>query len=244
MVLAVALLFGGTRAWAESSQSPLSWRSLKTTEAGALAPRSLGHAIRDSKLVNQAAMEQVELSDARPYGEATTTRALLMRIDAVPVEIANGRRANVTLTVAVDAVTNELICAFTPESQDWVFPVVSSTGIEETVQNVGIVSSPARYSRLRSSLEEVLAALWEGFAVNPARSGQIIIRPRFVEYTRAFRDVEKRIPLHEPCNVWLVEVLGTKITEHELGGRMIPVTTLVANFRDGDLKLMPSVILP
>jgi hypothetical protein len=94
---------------------------------------------------------------------------------------------------------------------------------------------------LQSTLTAVLGALWENFAIDPTKAGQIVIRPRFVTEKVHPKDAHTGEPIVQPpMNVWIVEVLGTVVMRR---GNWLP-TVLVAQFRDGDLKMLIGEVIP
>ena len=215
--------------------SPLSWEELPTTQPSAPASFTppgnvLGAAIE------LRSVRKVAFSDERPYGEDGRRRTVwLARYEAVPVQADSGRRCtSVTLSLAFDAAGGGLLCALTDPAPTWARSPTESKEIESR-GSWNLEVHPAEYENLRSTLTGVLGALWENFAVDPTKAGQIVIRPRFVKEEVHPKNAITGEPIVQPpTNVWFVEVLGTVVMSR---GDWFP-TVLVAQFRDGDLKML------
>ena len=92
---------------------------------------------------------------------------------------------------------------------------------------------PPESATLRSSVVDVLQAIWKDSDANPAQSGQITIRPRQFLRKVTIRDKSGQPIPQVKANGWLVEVLGT-LNGSSHGG---PMNTHLVVFRDGDLAV-------
>jgi hypothetical protein len=222
------------------SRSPISWREVEdlgpSKSAQFSPPRDL---LGTSQ--KPVSVRRVELKDERPYGEAEHRAVWLVRYQAVEVQRLDALSSgSVTLSLAFDVATNELVCAFTEAVESWPQSTLPAVDIASRVSDERTIT-PAHYDDLQSTLPEVLSATWKSSGADPSQSGQIIIRPRFVASRLPAREVNGQlVPVYPPCNVWIVEVLGTVVLKHH--GAFF--TTFVGMFRDGDLEAMPSVTLP
>jgi len=186
------------------------------------------------------------LNDARPYGEAAERVVEIALFDAVPVRSPEAwQSSRVRLSLAFDDRSGALVCAFTEPKSAWVASKTDPASIEGRVLKAGWHTEPA-HGDLTSTLTEVLEALWRRFGVDPATAGQVVIRPRFVtnDYPADEAEGGKLVPRYPPANVWIVEVLGTVVGEKTDHDERRVFTTLVAQFRDGDLESLPSMMLP
>lgn len=179
----------------------------------------------------------MQLEDQRPYGEIPQRMVWLARYEEVRVQTSDGSRgpAVVALSLAFDASTNELLCAFTDPAPRWALPPHPPLNPETHTAKEGWGRAPAHYDELRSTVTEVLGVLWRRYGADPSKAGQIVLRPRFVS-NPTFVKTEDRSPLYPPSNVWVVEVLGTVLIRD-------PFTTLVAHIRDSDLVILPGSLL-
>ena len=186
-----------------------------------------------------ASVKMVELLDEHPYGENGRRTVWLARYELVRVQAPDtSRSAAVALSLAFDTATSDLLCAFTDPAPRWARSTLPPLDPEAHTAEEGWKSSPAHYEELRSTLTEVLAVLWKRSGVDPSKTGQIVIRPRFVANPNFVNTVD-RSPLYPPANVWIVEVLGTVVMRRHFLGQEHLLTTLVAHVRDGDLKVLP-----
>jgi hypothetical protein len=219
--------------------SPLSWQmdeaKMPKSTAGFVPPHNLLGISRQPTSVKRA-----ELQDQRPYGEQGRRTVWVVRYESVSVQAPDSSyMASVTLSLAFDASTHQLYCAFTEPAPYWLRPAVVED-IEKKAQDGGRrwTPSPAQYEALRSTPTEVLGALWRTYDVDPSKAGQIILRPRFVANKTPLEMVNgEAVPKYQPSNVWIVEVLGTPLLRRQQG----VLTTLVAQFRDGDLLNLPTM---
>lgn len=219
--------------------SPLSWRVLTAEEPIRESEFSLSRNILGSVPEHPTSLVLADFKDERPYGEKEQRRVLLARFDSVVVRAANeGSPTVIALNVACDAETKELVCAFTDSSPRWAVSTLPPQDIMTGfTRSGGWRVSPARYDSLRSSLTDILAAVWKDWGgLDLSTAGQVIIRPRFVTSRFPAREVEGTlVPLYPPSNVWIVEVLGTPIMARAIAGEECWLTTLIAQLRDGDL---------
>jgi len=195
-------------------------------------------------MAQPTSVSKVEFQDQRPYGEEAHRSAWLVRYDSVHVQTPDSSTSGtVTLSVAVDTVTGEPFCAFTESAPIWAGSGWPSAEFESRARERWAFA-PARHGELRSTLGEVLDALWRWCGVDPRKAGQIVIRPRMVQSTLHKFDPANpdgpRLPLEPPCNMWIVEVLGTPIVQRH----GVPLTTQVAVLRDGDLTYTGGMLLP
>jgi hypothetical protein len=182
------------------------------------------------------------LNDARPYGEAAERVVEVAVFDAVPVRSPDEwQSSRVRLSLAFDDESGALVCAFTEPKSVWVASKTDPASLEGRAVTAGWHTGPA-HGDLTSKLTEVLEALWRRFGIDPAKAGQVVIRPRFV--TNDYPAEGKLGPRYPPANVWVVEVLGTVVGEKTDHDEKRVFTTLVAQFRDGDLESLPSMMLP
>lgn len=186
------------------------------------------------------------MNDARPYGEAVERVVEVALFDAVPVRSPDAwQSSRVRLSLAFDDESGALVCAFTEPKSVWVASKTDPASLEGRAVKAGWHTDPAR-GDLTSTLTEVLEALWRRFAIDPAKAGQVVIRPRFVtnDYPADETEGGKLVPRYPPANVWVVEVLGTVVGEKTDHDETRIFTTLVAQFRDGDLESLPSMMVP
>jgi hypothetical protein len=179
-----------------------------------------------------SSVHAVDLEDARPYGEAPRRAVELARFDSVPVRSPNGwESVSIPLSLAFDADTGAFVCAFTDARPEWARSPLDPGAIEARVVKAGWTTEPCR-GPLTATLVEILEAAWNHFGVDPAKAGQIVIRPRSVAHP-------------DPADVWIVEILGTVVgEEQDDNGNRRALTTLVAQFRDGDREALLSIMLP
>jgi len=217
--------------------SPLSWSVVETLKPG------------DSKFVPPAGVlgvlrppatiERVEFQDQRPYGERKERSIWLVRYQSVPIR--GPRLASVPLSVAFDAVTGDVVCAFTDPAPVWAHGVWApkvavrwEADRESTTTRLwGEAPAPAKYESLKATLTEVLEALWKQEGIAPDSAGQIILRPRFFMNTWPKIGSINGPPMYPPANRWIVEVLGRFIQE----ALEQKLTTLVVSFVDVDGQL-------
>jgi hypothetical protein len=193
----------------------------KTDGPGERSLRILGSSQQPSSV------KLAQLSDARPYGEAGQRPVWVAQFDSLAVPSPDGTTSmTITLSLAFDAVTGDLVCAFTPPAAQWVRSTEACWDIQARQK---WELSSARSELLRSTVTQVWTALWR-MGSDPRQAGQIIIRPRF-NATERFQP---------PSNVWVVEVLGKfhlRRYEHLF-------TTRVLVFRDGELNLVFGAFAP
>ena len=226
------------------SASPLSWKALRPEQPIKEAEFSLSRGRLGDVPEHPMSLQLADLKDGRPYGDKEERRVILARFEPVLVRAPEDKSpASITLTVACDAATKELVCAFTDPSPRWIVSTLDPGVVDSSAIDDGWEMSPARYDSLKSSLTDVLAAAWRTFGVDPSKTGQVIIRPRFVA-NKYPAEQGTLVPRYRPCNVWIVEMLGTEIIKHRVFGADHNLTTLVAQFRDGDLTQLPSRVLP
>ncbi len=226
--------------------SPLSWTVVETKKP---LDRSAFPASRDllgDVPDHPVSVRLANLIDERPFGERKERRVYLARFESVTVRAPDDTtHASIALTVAYDAQSNDLVCAFTDPSPQWAVSTLPAADITSRAKDAGWEISPARYDALKSSLTDVLAAAWKRFAVDPSKEGQVIIRPRFVANKFPADNVQGTyVAQYPPSNVWIVEALGAVVMVRRVDGEVWNLTTLVAQFRDGDLMDLPSMILP
>lgn len=223
--------------------SPLAWQVLD-----AKSGNSMEGGLHDSLLgsTRQAtSVIRVRFRDERPYGETQEQNVWLARYDSVPVGSPDEVNvAGVTLFLAFQD-TGELLCAFTPPAKSWARPPAIKALSIEASTNARWTMSPAHYGSIRSTLTDVMATLWKSFGVDPRKTGQLVLRPRFVAEREAKQDINGNlVPSDGPANAWIVEVLGTAAARRVLLGEERVLTTRVDLFRDGDLKYLGGVIAP
>lgn len=227
------------------SQGPVTVTPVKTTRRVSAAAFLKAREIIGNVAQQVTSVHAVELEDARPYGEVAQRTVELARFESVPVRSPNGwESVSIPLSLAFDADTGAFVCAFTDAKDEWVRSPLDSGAIEKRVADAGWKTAPC-HGPLASTLVDVIEAAWKRFGVDPGKAGQVVIRPRFV--TNAYPADEvggKMVPRIPPADVWIVEILGVVVMERddEYGHRSL--TTLVAQFRDGDLESLPSMMLP
>lgn len=211
--------------------SPLTWKPLRARRKGDV--RAFAPAQRIAPFNgNPRSVTLAHLKDDRPYGESAERDVWIAVYDSILVRADSARSAVVRLSGAFDAQTGDLVCAFTDPAPRWMRSVSKPRDVEaEFKQSKQVL--PAAYASLRSTPAELLAEMWRVFGIDPRNAAQIVMRPRFITAEFPARPFEGRyIPVRQPSNQWIVEVLGT-VTP--LGG--YEWTTLVALFLDGDLTM-------
>jgi hypothetical protein len=187
----------------------------------------------------------VELRDDSPFGEKSARIVWLARVESVTVRAPDANAVSVELLMAFDTTTNNLVCAFTEPSSQWAYSALDPGDAESSAADAGWEVAPAKYESLKSTVPDVLAAVWKQFGVDPAKAGQVIVRPRFVANKFPTDEIDGRsVPRYPPTNVWIVEALGTVIMQRRIGGEDRDLTTLIVQFRDGDLASLPGMIRP
>lgn len=235
IVAPVAALLLAATAGAQDVQygppaSPLSWDGITlgadTPKPFVPPPNILGDSIQP------VSVELVEMNDQHPWGEAPRRAVWLARYEAVPLHCGSIATASVALSLAYDATTKNLLCAFTDPAPRWA---------RSTAEPLDIASyyrwklSPARYEGLRSTVMDVLNRIWELHNKDPRRVGQIIVRPRHND-----NDLGTLTIPEAPSNVWVVAVPGEVVWR----GRDYARTTWVMVYRDSDLKELFGTIAP
>jgi len=211
--------------------SPLSWKNevAKPGNGQSLTPRRdvLGLGKQPDKV------GLVEFTDECSFGEPQKTTVWLAHYDSIPVMSRDSSTVvHVAISLTFSTTTNELLCAFTDPSSVWARSP-QATGDVESFTRWRL--RPADYDHLRSTVPEVLAAVWRDQGVGPHQAGQIILRPRFNS-----NDLGPLV-LHEPpSNIWLVEVRGRFFMQRD----GITYTTRLRAYRDGDLKGMFGIYRP
>jgi len=222
--------------------SPISWQTDETrpSNAGDFSPRRnwLGSSKQPTSL------KVADLQDARPYGEEGHRTVWLARYESVRVPAPDSSTsAAITLTLAFDVGTSELLCAFTEPAPHWARSSLGYGDLESRASKRWNIS-PARYEDLRSTLTEVLVAVQRSCGVDVSRAGQIVIRPRLVGSKLLKTNPRSAdlppLPPDPPRNMWVIEVLGTFIMERY--GETL--TTQIAMLGDGDLEYSGGMYLP
>jgi len=216
-----------------SAASPLTWHEVDEPTAEASVPFSPHHEYVgfDTQVTS---VKKVEFEDARPYGEDGKCLVWLVRYETVSIPAPDSSRsATVSLSLAYDVATGNLLCAFTDPAAIWARSPKTSAQIE-WVGKLGCKFSPARFEALESTLVEVLRALWESTRVEPSKTGQIVIRPRFATCRTPSKLVGgKHVPIHAPANVWHIEMMGgVFIDRGDWQG-----TTIIAKYSDTERKM-------
>jgi len=227
-----------------SSRSPISWQAVEAKSGLKVNPIRYETALGVS--LSPTSVTSAMLRDQRSYGGEEQRAISLACYESVPVAGAkDGTRASVTLYLAFDETSGDLECAFTPSAPYWARPPdINAMSVEASIA-ARWNTSRAEHGNLKSAPVEVLAALWSHFGVDPSKSGQIIIRPRYVAEKEPSYDVDGKLVAQDgPANVWIVEVLGTVVARRRLFGEDRLLTTRVDLFRDGDLKYLGGVIAP
>jgi hypothetical protein len=223
--------------------TPVSWQVREETDPKKAAVLPLQKCLGTPS--QPASVKRVEFQDQRPYGDVGQRTAWLVRYAAVPVQVQTtetSASATVAVSVAFDAITNDLFCAFTDPAPVWPRSGWDYAEIESRARNRWDFSV-ARQAELQSTLTQVLNAVWREGA-DPRRSGQIVIRPRWVQ--SKLRKIDPQdpdgpsLPPDPPCNMWVIEILGTFIMEQHGA----PLTTNFMVLRDGDLKFKGGMYLP
>lgn len=211
--------------------SPLSWQdstNTKTLDVSRFSPQRnvFGSAH------HPATVQVVTLNDDRPYGEAGSQTVWLARYENVPLLGPDGEtEESIAMSVAFNG-AGDPICAFTDPAPHWLKPALPQT-VETRVAQERWTTSSASYGDLSATLTDVLGAVWAIYGLNPNRTAQVILRPRFVQNTFPATMVDGHlVPATPPENVWIVEVLGTAV----LKDHGIIFTTLIAELRDRDLS--------
>lgn len=244
----VTLVVGSVNVQGQSSKSvqnagPVSWRSI---EARTTAPDFvLLRRVVDVAQHGPASIQIATLRDTNSFGDTQEHEVWLARYTGISVSsVDRANSAILTMNVAFDASTQRVICAFTDSSTtNWVQGTLAPIDVEVRAAESGWVVETVSNGPLKSTLKDVLEATWKRFGVDPSKAGQIVIRPRFV--TNRFPVEESTGDQRFPAsNVWLVEVLGTPTVQRKFGGEVHYLTTIVAQFRDGDLAMFPGMILP
>lgn len=225
------------------ADSPVSWQAVEPPVRIASERIDVDAVLGIAK--PPVSVESVVLKDRRPYGEAIQQQVVLIRYELVPVRGPRGEpTASVFLSLAVDVETNGVVCAFTEPAPQWPrtdepeFVTFERDLQAAAIDFFGETPSPADYASLRSTVTEVLEALWKQEGINPSKTGQIIIRPRFFQNIWPKEEVNgELVPVNQPANMWIVEVLGTPIQE-ALGELL---TSLVVVFFDEDLVWVRSM---
>jgi hypothetical protein len=182
----------------------------------------------------------VQFRDVRPYGEAQSQAAWLVRYESVPVKAPEGAAlARPNLYLAFGA-NGHLLCAFTEPAPRWAESKREPGEIEEVMAQRWVVT-PARYDALQSTLTDVLSELWKNCGADPTKVGQIAIRPRFVVDKSNRLDAQQNtLPPHPPENMWIIEVLGKFVQERH----GVPLTTQIVLLRDRNLEFAGGAVLP
>jgi hypothetical protein len=190
-----------------------------------------------------AALVLAALDDERPYGTSSPTKVWLARFDSVLIQAQGKATRSISISLAFDASSHDLVCAFTDPSPVWAQGAKGRL-IESKFAEAGRVTSPAHYKSLKSSVVAVLTEAWQNWGLDPTEQGQVVLRPRFAEFKYS----------QEPaCNVWIVEALGkyimTRYGPPSLGHdstsakqRGFVLTTKVDAYRDQDLKFVGGLI--
>ena len=216
--------------------SPLTWLASNSTEVkGDFSPPAESIGIPQSPV----SVAVGELRDSRPYGDEGRKNCWLVRYEQVAVEAPDSSySASIGLSVAFDVLQGDLYCAFTDPAPIWLHSGVVEDK-QRKAQEGRWSSGPVRDTVLQSTIPQVLRALWREYGIDPSKTGQIILRPRFVVNRVPSKVVDGQVvPMYEPANVWIIEVLGTPIIEREYGW----LTSMVAQFRDRDLVRLPTLI--
>jgi hypothetical protein len=215
---------------AGTSSSALSWSVVGTGPTARFSPRrdDLGRGLAPSSVA------LVKLVDARPYGGPKTCSAWLLRFERV--EVVQNRQDTTTMavTLAYDAQTHDMLCAFTDASSKWTGSALTSAQIEDRGVK-GHSLAMARYDSLHSTVTGVLEA-YVG-AWGPELGGQVILRPRSV-------DGENQWVWEEAGRVVLVTFPPPASAGPEYTGPGRKCTVIVGYIRDRDLKLLGGPYLP
>jgi hypothetical protein len=222
--------------------SPLSWTAVRGASPGDWS----GFSTRRDYLGvprKPTTLTLVELRDERPYGACAQSRAWLARFDSVLVTAEGKGSKRIAVSLAFDTFHHDLLCAFTDASPVWAQGAKRSE-LEARWRQSGRNTSPAQYKSLKSSVVAVLEEGWRNWGIDPGQRGQVILRPRFAEFTQSPQPVS---------NVWIVEALGTYVmtrygppslrqdsTSAKAHGW--DLTTIVNAYRDEDLKFVGGLI--
>lgn len=191
--------------------------------------------------------EFVRIADRYPFGNPGEQLVWLYEYSRIIAEHPKtGQSLSLAVTIALENESRHIVTAFTPRREEkWVGSVIPLANLEEKAQTQGWIASPLREEELRSTIPEVLTALWRRFGINPAEAGEIILRPRRVRFLHPVRRVGDSLEvIPDPVTVWIVQVNGTLVLERSNMGKKQRLTTLIAQFTDGSLEYLPSLILP
>jgi hypothetical protein len=222
-----------------AAQSPVSFRAMSAVtrtgvdKAATAASHILGAANAP------ASSQQGVLEDLRPYGEPSLQDVVVERYEILKLT-RESHEMTATVSLALDARTGNLLCAFTDPAPTWMTSNTTSDDIvSQEAAEYGF--APAHYETLKSSVSDVLLAVQRAFAVDPDKAGQIVIRPRLITGKRPMWSLPDWKPIEQPpLNAWVVEILGTPVSTDT----MFPKSIVVAQFRDGDLTLLLGTYLP
>jgi hypothetical protein len=112
----------------------------------------------------------------------------------------------VSLNAILDDADGRLVCLYTEPGAEWVLPCCTESAetIEWITETVGWSLSETPDARVEGSFPEILGAVWGKVGVHPGLAGQIVVRPRRVEFVgRGPHPEEWR---NRP--LWLIEVRG------------------------------------
>jgi len=233
-ILACLLLSSDTAVPTSPPASPFSWRS--TADAADVPP-----VVTNSKILGEAkqrsSMSLVLFHDERPYGGRADETAWLVAYD-VPVPAPDqAAPANVMVFVLI-SLKGRVIAAFTEAAPIWVKSFWSNDDITSRAAE-SWEFSPVDSDLLRSSIADVLGAVWRQDGVNPTQAGQITIRPR--KFHRKITILTNGKQVRPPIeNGWLVEVLGTNAGMNRFGTAM-SIHLIV--LRDRDLEFSGGLLL-
>ncbi|MGQ0723263.1 MAG: hypothetical protein ACT4PE_17080 [Candidatus Eiseniibacteriota bacterium] len=181
------------------------------------------------------------VSDRHPFGESKERGAWLATAPSVCVEPLRGAATwYATLHVVIDATDGRLILAFTSPKAEWVKPGIAARDPEEQAREFGWSYHRLDTLSLRSSIPQVLGSYWSHIG-DPAKAGQIVLRPRWVSWSAVPRRAGD-LTGEAPARIgWIVQVLGT-VTWPGEGNDYF--TGLIARFHDEDLALGGAVMMP
>jgi hypothetical protein len=235
IVMTVALADGDVPSSPDAS--PFSWRPVERTA------QTQRRVEVPSTLVGVAALparvQMVTFRDERPYGGSANTLGQLVEYKAVPIASPDGKSVvNANISVVVNP-GGEIVAAFTDAAPVWAHSGWTSGDITKRAAECWEFASPTG-TQLKSSIAEVLQAVWKHYGVKPDAAGQITLRPReFARKTTMLDPNGKPLP-RQKANGWLVEVLGTHAGTTSFGANM---STQLVVFRDGDLEFSGGLTL-
>jgi hypothetical protein len=226
------------------SESPISWERRSGASPASAEVAKAADAASTWTGLPPDHTDFVRLTDRRPFGRLAESDAWLSTFEHVRITLERGKESYVTLYVAVSADTKEPFLAFTPASSVWPERTLPARDPKKAAEKNGWAVTPVE-GRVTGRVQHVLSVLNRNLGLDPAQCGQIILRPRYIANKwPAKTDDGERIPVLEPQNVWIFEILGTVILDNVGPDGKQRITGMVGQILDKDLKFIRGISLP